>query len=184
MKDWAPFPFPNDGLPTSKARRQCCPMTTSSRMIFPTQPAFLMEYIHYKERSNAIPPNIHLETLVGGPFIAGGGVEDVEGGGGGAGARFFLAAGLVGAFPLRRGDGAAAAAAVALFVVASLDIWLNISRLFRFATASSASRFENSTGDGGLGATGSAGGTGSSDRDGEMLRSPALSLLMLLSPIL
>lgn len=125
------------------------------------------------------------------------------GGGGGAGARFFLAASLVGATPLdilRIGVGAAAAvvsvgvvgtapevgeAVVAL--VGSVDIWLIISLLFRLATASSASRFENSTGDGGLGATGcwgSAGGEGSSDRDGEILRSPALSLLMLLSPIL
>ena len=45
-----------------------------------------------------------------------------------------------------------------------------------------------STGDGGVGeldaAVGGVGGAGSSHRDGEMLRSPALSLLMLLSPIL
>lgn len=72
-------------------------------------------------------------------------------------------------------------------VVSALDIWLMSSLLFRLATASSANRFENSTGDGGLGVTGgwgSMGGDGSSDRDGEILRSPALSLLMLLSPIL
>lgn len=69
----------------------------------------------------------------------------------------------------------------------SADIWLMSSLLFRLATASSANRFENSTGDGGLGVTGgwgSVGGDGSSDRDGEILRSPALSLLILLSPIL
>ena len=52
--------------------------------------------------------------------------------------------------------------------------------------ASSASRLETRTGDGGVGEldviVGMAGV--SSERDGEMLRSPALSLLMLLSPIL
>ena len=61
--------------------------------------------------------------------------------------------------------------------------WLR--RLLRFATASSASRFETRTGEGCRTGTGSAtGGWGSSERVGEMLLSPALSLLMLLSPIL
>ena len=58
----------------------------------------------------------------------------------------------------------------------------------RLSTASSANRFDTSTGDGGVGeldaAVGGVGGAGSSHRDGEMLRSPALSLLTLLSPIL
>lgn len=68
---------------------------------------------------------------------------------------------------------------------ASVDIWLNMRRLLRLATASSARRLEKRTGDGGVGATGSGGGgAGSSDREGEILRSPALSLLMLLSPML
>jgi hypothetical protein len=80
--------------------------------------------------------------------------------------------------------GAASRAAAA---AASTDCWLIIRRLLRLATASSASRFDTSTGDGGIGdddfkwppAAGE-----SSDRVGEILRSPALSLLTLLSPIL
>lgn len=118
----------------------------------------------------------------------------VDGGGwGGAGALFFLATSLLAGadapldeveIVLLRGGGPLVEVGV---VDASVDIWLNIRRLFRLATASSASLLEKSTGDGGLGTTGSTGGgggTGSSDRDGEILRSPVLSLLILLSPIL
>lgn len=113
---------------------------------------------------------------------------------GGAGALFFLAPGLVAldaaATPLDvveivlRKGGASLGEVV---VDASVDIWLNMRRLLRLATASSARRLEKRTGDGGVGATGSTtggGGAGSSDREGEILRSPALSLLMLLSPML
>jgi hypothetical protein len=110
-----------------------------------------------------------------------------------------LAPGLVGALDaaaatpldvveivLRKG-GASLGEVVVVVVDASVDIWLNMRRLLRLATASSARRLEKRTGDGGVGATGSTtggGGAGSSDREGEILRSPALSLLMLLSPML
>lgn len=141
---------------------------------------------------HAVKDQIIFHSTLGGPLVP---FDCVDGGGwGGAGALFFLATGLfaggatapldVVEIVLRRGGGPLVEVGV---VDASVDIWLNIKRLFRLATASSASLLENRTGDGGLGATGSTGGgggTGSSDRDGEILRSPTLSLLILLSPIL
>ena len=92
--------------------------------------------------------------------------------------RFFgpaLGAGPLPAEPLATGTGTGTFS----------DNWLN--RLFRLAIASSAKRFDTRTGDGCRSGTGSATVgccCGSSERVGEMLLSPALSLLMLLSPML
>lgn len=114
----------------------------------------------------------------------GAGLEDATGG---AGAMRFLPPALAGAFtePLAALVAGSSGVGGCTMPSASADFWFMSRRLLRLATASSASRFDTSTGEGGRGVAGGGGsGGGSSDRVGEMLRSPTLSLLTLLSPIL